>query len=66
MANRTPDLEGALLLVGQELEYPPAADLAPLVRAAYESRTLPKRNAAACRPDSRQPSISTKPPGAMT
>src|SRR5437773_8244658 len=36
MANRTPDLEGALRLVGQELDYPPAADLAPLVRAAVE------------------------------
>src|SRR5947207_15592531 len=36
MANRRPDLEGALLRVGQELDYPPMADISPLVRATVE------------------------------
>src|SRR5438045_2994746 len=36
MANRGPDLEGALLRVGQELDYPPMADISPLVRATVE------------------------------
>jgi hypothetical protein len=36
MASRGADLEGVLLLVGRELDYPPATDLAPLVRGAVE------------------------------